>query len=316
MNRPAPLVVVGDVLLDIDVEGRADRFSPDAPVPVVAVTRRRGRPGGAGLAALLAADESPRVTLIGGFGTDAGGERLRSLLSGRVDVAELPLRGSTVRKQRIRAFGQRNGAAAPGPAAVARVDDGDGRTGTDPLPDSARAALRGASAILVSDYGRGTAAHPEIRAILAERAGEVPIVWDPHPRGSVPVPGVAVATPNRAEAAEFVPGWPGFVNRARELARRWQASSVAVTLGAEGALYHRRGSTEVRSMPIPKPLWAATDADTCGAGDRFAAAAAVALLGGHGNAYAVRYAVEAAAEYVCAGAVSGSIGSRRQKELA
>ena len=50
-----PLVVVGDALLDRDLEGTVERLSPDAPVPVVDAPVTRSRPGGAGLAALLAA---------------------------------------------------------------------------------------------------------------------------------------------------------------------------------------------------------------------------------------------------------------------
>ncbi|MBV9382745.1 MAG: cytidyltransferase, partial [Streptosporangiaceae bacterium] len=42
-----PLVIVGDALLDQDVDGRAERLSPDAPVPVVEDAAGRTRPGGA-----------------------------------------------------------------------------------------------------------------------------------------------------------------------------------------------------------------------------------------------------------------------------
>ncbi|MGW2546746.1 SIS domain-containing protein, partial [Kitasatospora sp. NPDC001574] len=61
------LVVVGDVLLDRDITGTADRLSPEAPVPVVADARSTERPGGAGLAALLA-PRTPgwRVTVVCG----------------------------------------------------------------------------------------------------------------------------------------------------------------------------------------------------------------------------------------------------------
>ncbi|RFU38499.1 D-beta-D-heptose 1-phosphate adenosyltransferase, partial [Actinomadura logoneensis] len=57
MTRPAPpgtLVVVGDTLLDVDLVGECARLSPDAPVPVIEHAAERARPGGAGLAALLA----------------------------------------------------------------------------------------------------------------------------------------------------------------------------------------------------------------------------------------------------------------------
>jgi bifunctional ADP-heptose synthase (sugar kinase/adenylyltransferase) len=49
------LVVVGDALLDRDLVGTVSRMAPDAPVPVVDVSSGTSRPGGAGLAALLAA---------------------------------------------------------------------------------------------------------------------------------------------------------------------------------------------------------------------------------------------------------------------
>lgn len=41
------LVVIGDALLDRDVEGTVERLSPDAPVPVLDEERTVSRPGGA-----------------------------------------------------------------------------------------------------------------------------------------------------------------------------------------------------------------------------------------------------------------------------
>ncbi|MEJ7717327.1 MAG: hypothetical protein WKF31_04930 [Thermoleophilaceae bacterium] len=69
----------------------------------------------------------------------------------------------------------------------------------------------------------------------------MPVVWDPHPRGPAPVPGAALATPNRREAARFAPEVAGegpraVAARGRELRRRWDAEAVCVTLGEEGAL--------------------------------------------------------------------------------
>ena len=48
MTAKAPLVVVGDALLDVDVDGSATRLCPDAPVPVLDTHDERARPGGAG----------------------------------------------------------------------------------------------------------------------------------------------------------------------------------------------------------------------------------------------------------------------------
>ena len=71
MSRP--LVVVGDALLDRDLTGRADRLSPDAPVPVVSGLSEVDRPGGAGLAALLAARAGAEVVLGTALGEDPAG---------------------------------------------------------------------------------------------------------------------------------------------------------------------------------------------------------------------------------------------------
>ena len=46
-----PIVIVGDSILDVDIEGNATRLSPEAPVAVVDIQRIWHRPGGAGLAA-------------------------------------------------------------------------------------------------------------------------------------------------------------------------------------------------------------------------------------------------------------------------
>ncbi|MGV9883656.1 D-glycero-beta-D-manno-heptose 1-phosphate adenylyltransferase [Streptomyces sp. NPDC003006] len=181
-----PLLVVGDALLDRDVSGTADRLAPDAPVPVVAEHGRRARPGGAALAARLAADDGRDVTLITGVGDDPASEELHRLLDGRVKVIGLPLTGALPEKTRVLAQGR----------PVLRVDRGDGRV--HEATDEAREAVRSAPAALVADYGRGAA--DALRDVLAERP---PVVWDPHPRGGAPVPGTRLATPARSEARTF-----------------------------------------------------------------------------------------------------------------
>ncbi|HEY8584186.1 MAG TPA: PfkB family carbohydrate kinase, partial [Capillimicrobium sp.] len=98
------LVVLGDLLLDRDVDGTADRLAPDAPAPVVDERSRRARPGGAGLAAALAARDGRDVTLVTALADDEGGRELRALLEGcGVRVVDLGLPGTTVEKIRIRA---------------------------------------------------------------------------------------------------------------------------------------------------------------------------------------------------------------------
>src|SRR4029453_7938657 len=97
------LVVVGDTLLDRDLDGRVRRPCPEAPVPVVEELARRSRPGGAGLAAALASADGHDVTLVTALAEDTGGRELASLLaSAGVEVLDLGLEGATPEKVRIR----------------------------------------------------------------------------------------------------------------------------------------------------------------------------------------------------------------------
>jgi rfaE bifunctional protein nucleotidyltransferase chain/domain len=286
---PAPLVVVGDALLDRDLAGTAERLAPDAPVPVVADCVERLRPGGAALAAYLAARDGRPVTLVTGLGDDAAARLLRRLLGPRVRLIALPVTGPLPEKTRLLAQHR----------PVARIDRGDGRVAG--ATEEARAAVRSAHAVLVSDYGRGAA--EALRDVLAERPPEV---WDPHPRGAVPVPGTRLVTPAEKEARQFAAGGPGddlrTVSRgAAALVRAWRAAAVAVTLGARGALL------SYGDNPLLFPAPTAHPGDPCGAGDRFAATAAGRLADGALVEEAVARAVASATEFVAAGA-AGAIG--------
>lgn len=289
-----PLVVVGDSLLDVDVEGSADRLSPEAPVPVVEPDRICRRPGGAGLAAVLASRECPEVVLITATADDPSGRGLAGLLAADhpgIRVVALPLHGGTVSKIRVRAGGQ----------SVVRIDHGDGYAAEGPLPAQVRDALADAAAICIADYGRGVAGHDGLRAALAGLADRVPIVWDPHPRGAPPVTGARLASPNQREASGFAPE-TNLGSCADVLRRRWQVGAVTVTLGSRGAVFADR---DHRAQHIPAPHTAVGRSDACGAGDRFAVAAALALADGADALQAATAAVDAASRFVAAGGAAG-----------
>ncbi|WP_340556525.1 D-glycero-beta-D-manno-heptose 1-phosphate adenylyltransferase [Streptomyces sp. GSL17-111] len=302
-----PLVVVGDALLDRDLTGRADRLAPDAPVPVVDGCEERLRPGGAALAAYLAALSGREVTLVTAVGDDAASTRLLELLDPWVTVVPLTLTGTLPEKTRVLAEGR----------VMLRLDRGDGRaTGVTP---AARRAVAGAGALLVADYGRGAA--EVLRGPLAQRAARVPLVWDPHPRGGPPVPGARLVTPTAGEARHFAARLPdatgssadglgAVMDHARALVRAWRAGAVAVTLGADGALL------SFGDHPLLVPAPARHGGDSCGAGDRFAASAAGLLADGALPEEAVRGAVAAATGFVAAGgagalSTTASPGGRR-----
>jgi rfaE bifunctional protein nucleotidyltransferase chain/domain len=289
-----PIVVVGDTLLDRDIEGEATRLSPDAPVPVVDVTADDSRPGGAALAASLAARGGRDVVLVTALGDGPASEAVRRRLAGRVRLVELPLDGDVPVKTRIMTGGR----------PLARVDwkGGEPRAAAG---GELRSALEEAEAVLVADYGRRMAdlARPDIAAV----APRVPVVWDPHRRGGPPEPGVRLATPNSAEAEAAASGLgvgpgdglPLQIRRASALVERWRAATVAITLGARGAVLSLGTESPVF---IPAPFQA--DGDPCGAGDCFAAAATLALADQALPEEAVRQAVLAAGDYVSRGGVS------------
>lgn len=299
MTGLRPLTVVGDALLDRDVEGSVERLSPEGPVPVLDETERAVRPGGAALAAVLAAGEGRPVTLVTALARDESGAELRELLGlAGVEVVDLGLEGRTPEKIRLRCDG----------TVLLRLDRGGGEAGRVVASGAeAAAALAGAGAVLVSDYGRGLAGLPALRRLLAAVAPEKPLVWDPHPRGARPVSRARLVTPNDGEAARLAPSVEGegrqaVVARARALLSAWAAEAAAVTLGARGALLVAAGST-----PVLVPASAERGGDPCGAGDRFSSAVAGLLADGGLLDEAVHGAVRAASSFVAAGG-AGAVG--------
>ncbi len=290
-------MVVGDVMLDVDVDGHSDRLCPDAPVPVLEVAGETARPGGAGLAAVLPAAGGAPVTVITGLVDDEPGGRLRALLGGAVEVVAGPAAGGTIVKCRLRAGGR----------TLLRTDRGEGRPGAGfgaAVAEALESALAGAGAVLVSDYGRGVTADPVVRVAVARAAARgTPVVWDPHPRGSTPVPRVTVATPNLAEAraaAEHPADVTGALREAFALAgallTRWDCRALAVTLGDRGAaVAHRHGARAASPAPV------VAGGDPCGAGDAFAGRLATLLAAGSTVDDAVAGAVATASAFVARG---------------
>ena len=304
------LLVVGDALVDRDVWGEATRLCPDAPVPVVDETVVIERPGGAGLAAVLATRLTDPVTLVTAIADDEPGRRLRHMLDAHgVEVIALTHSGTTVEKTRVGVDGR----------PLVRIDRG--RPGlAGPLTPAARAAAQRAACVLVADYGGATLAGREVRCWLSEVvASGIPVVWDPHPRGAPPVEGTTLVTPNRAEARGFARalgsatsepdgfergGLAQVVEDARRLVASWRVGAVSVTLGADGALLcHGDGA------PLAVPVDGGESGDTCGAGDAFAVAAAHALGRGSVLSEAVTEAVSGASAFVADGGPSSLAGA-------
>lgn len=304
-----PVVVIGDVLLDVDLVAKSVRLSPEAPVPVLHDSLRSYRPGGAALAATLAARGPRPVVLVAPMASDEAADRVREMLAGRVELVALPWTGTTPVKTRLRA----------GDHPVARLDSGGDPGEITSIPARAASALAESAAILVSDYGRGVTADVRIRTLISSSLATVPVIWDPHPHGAPPVPGTSLVTPNENELTGLV-GTPsdgsllGITRMARELADRWQVGGVCVTLGSRGALLVV--GPDAPRMATGTPVGGS---DTCGAGDCFAAAAVNAFADGALPSEAVSRAVALAGQFVASGGAAtfdtGAAETAEQPEL-
>ncbi|MDR6504954.1 PfkB family carbohydrate kinase [Arthrobacter oryzae] len=299
------IVVVGDVLLDVDVDGEATRLCPDAPVPVVDVSKVQRRAGGAGLVARMLAGDGHNVTLVTVLADDEAALHLERALEGITVVAGSSGAPTPV-KTRVRAEGH----------PVVRFDESCARPPVPPVTPAMLHALERAAVIVVADYGRGLTANQELRTVLAGLAERIPIIWDPHRAGAEPVPGVAVVTPNLAEARSLAgaglrPAGSGAGSDADDvgavaeaLRLRWRSKAVMVTMGGQGALLVYDGGQPALPVPAPKT----TVTDPCGAGDRLAASLAVHLLEGHTLDVAAVLAVREAASFLRHGGVAALAG--------
>jgi len=315
------VVVVGDLLLDRDIEGTVDRIAPDSTAPVLDVATQRADPGGAGLAALLAVRDGANVALIAPVADDDAGLLLTERLARVCELVPLGHDGPTRRKTRVRSGGQ----------TLVRLDDGGPGRPTSYPRSRVRAVLQGADAVLVSDYGGGVTRDEGLRELLGEVADR--IVWDPHPRGGSPLPGILLATPNLSEARralrELPPrlGGSGGLDRldrlgdtggsggiggsvgavepehlAVRLGAAWRTAALAVTAGAQGAWL----AEGTQRWFVPAAGHA--PGDTCGAGDQFAVSAALSLARREPVVEAVRRAVADATAWVAAGGSAGFHG--------
>ena len=302
-RRMSALIVVGDALLDRDLDGRAERLAPDAPVPVVdAMERHAGRAAPASRRALAAA-AGHDVTLVCALGADAAGARVRELLEA-AGVRGLRPRPARARRRRRSACARPAARSSASTTAARRASAGRS-------PREARAALAAADAVLVSDYGRGVAAEPSVRAALA-RAGATARLGPAPARAPEPAARVRARHAQRRRG----PAAAGGARRRppprpprRALRERLAARSPwSRHAGARGALLV---GADGPPLAVPAPRVAA--GDPCGAGDCFAATAAGRLAAGALPSEAVRAAVDAASAFVAAGGAVGLVRGRARR---
>jgi len=281
------------------VIGSVDRISPEAPVPVVRFTREEFRLGGAANVAANLRALGARVEIVALAGADAEGDRLRLELTragiGEAGVVTDPTR-CTTRKTRI--VTSRN-------QQVARVDyetDDEARGEVaDAVIAAARRLAAQASAVLISDYLKGTISR-EIAAACIEAAAArgIPVTVDPKVPHAGYYRGATLVTPNHHEAEAIThlrirgdADAPACAARVREVTG---CQNVLITRGEHGMWLH----TPTGDSGFPAE--AREVADVTGAGDTVIATLTLALAAGASLEDAARLANRAA------GVVVGKFG--------
>ncbi len=258
------VLVVGDLMLDEYIVGKATRISPEAPVMVVRQHRTFAVPGGAANVAKNVVALGGKSTVIGVVGEDPAGIDLQEALGEHGFVIPDPSRPTT-RKTRVLADTAHQ---------VLRIDHESEEPIDHDIEDSVLAAvhehLNLATAILLSDYTKGVLTPGLIRRIivLAKEKG-IPVVANAKPASLEFYSGATLVSLNAKEAAEAVgekdiirqTNGLGLSDRSREVARKLQRDHriehILITLGEYGMC------TESSYIPPQK----VEVFDTAGAGD-------------------------------------------------
>ena len=289
----ARVLVVGDVMLDRYWFGDVARISPEAPVPVVRVTRVEERPGGAANVARNCAALGAQAQLLSVIGGDEAGAKLALLVEAAGVRANLHRDATMETTVKLRVIGRQQ--------QLLRIDfetPPSSEVLASKLADF-QAALPACDAVILSDYGKGGLAHIATMIELARAAGKRVLV-DPKGDDYARYRGAGVVTPNLGELREVVGTWrdeDDLAARVAKLRADLGFDALLLTRSEQGmTLFDDRGAMHV-------PAQAREVYDVSGAGDTVIAALAVMLAAGATLTEAVRLANRAA------GIVVGKLGT-------
>jgi D-beta-D-heptose 7-phosphate kinase/D-beta-D-heptose 1-phosphate adenosyltransferase len=287
------VLVAGDVMLDRYWSGSTTRISPEAPVPIVNVQRTDHRAGGAANVALGLRALGAQATLIGHVGRDEAGDTLQGLLdaAGVRCALERQPGQPTIVKLRVLSQHQQ----------MIRLDFESSAEAARALEAARIRPLLGpASAVVLSDYGKGALADAA-ELIAAARVAGKPVLVDPKQADFAVYRGASMLTPNRMEferAAGRCRSDDELVERAQSLIERLELGGVLVTRGEEGMSLVVRGEPPLHVQAQAQEVF-----DVTGAGDTVIAVLAAAVAAGASWADAARLA------NVGAGIVVGKLGT-------
>jgi rfaE bifunctional protein kinase chain/domain len=245
----ARVLVVGDAMLDRYWFGGVDRVSPEAPVPVVRVTREENRLGGAANVAMNVASLGAQCTLLTVVGDDEAGRSLRALLEQQGIRAVLGTDAQLQTVVKLRVIGRSQ--------QLLRIDfenKPDHEVLQTLLADYDR-LLPQHDLVLMSDYGKGGLTHVGQMIERARAAGK-PVLVDPKGSDFSRYAGATAITPNRSELVQVVGAWGSeeqLQQRANALRTELSLQGLLLTRSEEGiSLFedggHLRLPTEAREV--------------------------------------------------------------------
>lgn len=277
------VLVLGDIILDEYLTGKAARMSREAPIPVLELEERRLIPGGAANPAANIVAMGGAALQAGVVGSDSPGVNLRQVLQARgIDTTPIITdsgRPTTVKTRIMAAMGLRF------PQQVARLDT----LSREPINDMVERRLREmlltliptVQAMLISDYHIGLLTQPLIDSVR-KQAQQRNLLVTVDAQGTLEkYAGMPVVKCNANDAAAYL-NRPlktndDFARAALQLLKTLRLrQAMIITRGAEGATFALRDGS-VDHLPSPD----VTDVyDTVGAGDTFIAALTLALIAG------------------------------------
>lgn len=291
-SRPR-ILVVGDVMLDRYWFGEVSRISPEAPVPVVLVSKSEERPGGAANVARGVKALGAHCTLLSVTGDDEAGTRLQELLRLEGVNTKLHRDGNIDTTVKLRVIGRQQ--------QLLRID-----FETPPRDETLLAKLTDFTNLLdqmdlviLSDYGKGGLKHIESMIALCNQRG-MPVLVDPKGDDYAGYRGASLLTPNRSEFKEVSGPWANeaeLTQKAQQLKNKLALTALLVTRSEEGMTLYQD------EQIFHEPTQAKEVYDVSGAGDTVIATLGVAMAAGYDMQDAVKLA------NLAAGVVVGKLGT-------
>ncbi|MFW5425735.1 MAG: bifunctional D-glycero-beta-D-manno-heptose-7-phosphate kinase/D-glycero-beta-D-manno-heptose 1-phosphate adenylyltransferase HldE [Methylophagaceae bacterium] len=281
----ANVLVIGDLMLDSFYHGKANRISPEAPVPVVNVERIEELPGGAANVAMNIASLGAKSQVCGITGLDDAAKVLQQKLNSvGVDCAfNYSETSNTIIKRRVISNHQQ----------LLRMDF-ESPFGKDEwlaLKDIVKPLLADTSVMVLSDYNKGTLADPQYWITLAKQHN-IPVLVDPKGNDFEKYRGADLITPNMTEFEAVVgkvESEADLIEKAQQLIIKLDINALLITRSEHGMSLIRKDQPEFHLPAIAKEV-----ADVTGAGDTVISILAATLAAGEDLEKAVTLANVAA----------------------